>query len=104
MKQKYRYLLIELSIEIKDTKQFISDLHTELMNMLGIYYYKFNLKIVSFPNEKTFIMKCANSYLGHLIVAFTFIKYIKSQPVYFYTLKSSGTILSLRKYISAELK
>ena len=98
MKQKIRYLLVESGVPIVNTKQFLSDFHGELLSMIGLEYYRFNLKVMTFISEKAFIIRCANNYLPLLIVALTFIKRIKTQPAYFYTLKSSGTMLALKKH------
>ncbi|MCL5117600.1 MAG: Rpp14/Pop5 family protein [Candidatus Marsarchaeota archaeon] len=98
MKQKIRYLLVESGAPILNTKQFLSDFHGEILNMIGLEYYKLNLKVMAFISEKAFIIRCANSYLPLLIVALTFIKRLRAQPAYFYTLKSSGTMLALKKH------
>ncbi|MCL4381014.1 MAG: Rpp14/Pop5 family protein [Candidatus Marsarchaeota archaeon] len=97
MKQKTRYLLVESGVPILDARQFLSDFHSELLGMIGMEYYKLNLKVMAFISENTFIIRCANNYISLLVVALTFMKRVRSQPTYFYTLKSSGTMLALKK-------
>ncbi len=99
MKQKYRYLLIESSLEIEDRHRFTSRLFNELINIIGLNYYKVNPKIVSFIDQNKFIIKGSNSNINFLILAFTFIKELDNNPIYFYTLKSSGTIKSIKEQI-----
>ncbi len=100
MKKKYRYLLIESSLEIRDKSQFNIQLFNELINIIGLNYYKVNPRIVSFIDKNTFIIKCSNSYISFLILAFTFIKFLNKNPIYFYTLKSSGTIKSIKEQLT----
>ncbi|MCL4383016.1 MAG: Rpp14/Pop5 family protein [Candidatus Marsarchaeota archaeon] len=99
MKQRHRYLLIESGFDIIDEKQFSILLSNELMNMLGLNYYKINPKIISFLGQNRFIIKCSGVYVDILILTFTFIKSLNKEPAYFYTLKSSGTIKSIKEQI-----
>lgn len=99
MKQRHRYLLIESGSYITDEKQFSILLSNELMNMLSLNYYKINPKIISFLGQNKFIIKCSGLNADILILAFTFIKSLNKEPTYFYTLKSSGTIKSIKEQI-----
>jgi RNase P/RNase MRP subunit POP5 len=101
LRDKSRYLLVESNIDIaeSDREQFTFALYNGLLHSIGeSNYHVVNPKVVDFVEKSRFIIKSSLVGYNKLILAFALIKKMEGMDVYFYTLKSSGTIKALNSF------
>jgi RNase P/RNase MRP subunit POP5 len=98
LRYKYRYILFMSSSEL-DFGIEERGLLNEIMRYIGeISYSKANPKIAAQYSRKLFVIKTERSYEDLIILALSFIKELHGRRIGFFSLKSSGTIKSLRVY------
>jgi RNase P/RNase MRP subunit POP5 len=97
-RKKLRYILVEASGEVnmEDSRLFDS-LRDQMSAFLGhLPYFKANPQIAAQWSRSTFVMKVNRGYERDVMLAFSFIKNLDGKGVGFYTIKTSGTIRSIR--------
>ena len=95
---KHRYLLIEASEPI-DMGQRDSQaaLENALLRQLGeLKFYEANPKVALQLSENVFVLKTNRNYDRNVVLATAFIKKLASREMGLYTIKTSGTIRSLK--------
>jgi RNase P/RNase MRP subunit POP5 len=99
MREKRRYILVESSVELDlHDRNFETEFYTELLHNIGeINYYRANPKIMKYPSNKRFILKCSLARYKETLLAITFIKKVGGKDMGFYTINASGTIMALQK-------
>lgn len=99
IREKHRYLLVEMSNETQlNEKEFYALLSRELSRCIGeIHFHKVNPRFMKFANPKSFVIRSSLEGMGSLTLAFAMIKRLNTEPMSFYTLNSSGTIKALLK-------
>jgi len=99
IREKHRYLLVEMSGETKlNEKEFYALLARELIRCIGeMNFHRVNARFMKFTSSKSFVIRSSLEGIGSLTLAFALIKRLSAEPLSFYTLKSSGTIKALLK-------
>jgi RNase P/RNase MRP subunit POP5 len=100
MKEKRRYILAKSSKPVTGDAlpAFESSLYHELLKMLGeLNYADANPKIIKMMDNGLFILRTNMEGTGACIRALAMIKKLNGEDAFFYTLKTSGTILALSK-------
>ncbi|MEM3245638.1 MAG: Rpp14/Pop5 family protein [Candidatus Micrarchaeaceae archaeon] len=97
-KNKHRYLLVRSSVGIDALNAY--DIKKALFEKLGMRFHLAALKIISMQGNYL-IIRCSLKSFDDVVAALTMIKNINGSRIAFYTIKSSGTIKSLQKGISA---
>lgn len=109
MRDKSRYILVESSEDIEKfgiklndenaSKNFSRVINKYLLFELGDINYTYaNPKVAAILNNKFFIIKSLLKGTPNLIIALAFIKQINDVNTAFYTIKTSGTIRTLKEY------
>lgn len=97
-RKKLRYILVEASGEVnmEDARSFDS-LKSQMSSFLGhLPYFKANPQIAGQWSDRVFVMKVNRGYERNAILALSFIKNLDGKKVGFYTIRSSGTIRSIK--------
>ncbi len=99
MRDKHRYLLVEMSNETQlNDREFYALLSRELIRCIGeMHFHKVNPWFMKFVGKRSFILKSSLDGVNSLTLALALIKRLNTEPMAFYTLKSSGTIKALLK-------
>jgi RNase P/RNase MRP subunit POP5 len=101
-RRKQRHILVEASSEINlADKRVEDDLKARLRGFLGeIEYFKSNPQVSAQLNGNVFILSVNRGYERNAILALSFIKDFKKERIGFCTIKTSGTIKSLKEYFA----
>jgi RNase P/RNase MRP subunit POP5 len=102
-RRKSRYILVETSkeVDMRD-RQNEASLKNEMLRFLGEkLYIESNLQIVKQMGENTFIIRVSRGMERSAILALSFIKKVSSSELGFYTIRTSGTISSLKKFYNS---
>lgn len=96
LKRKYRYVAVRTSSPV-DASAMENRITAELMRVMGeLSYSEANPKIASQPSPTLFIIRVNRSYEKRLILSLAFIKKIGEAPIGLFSIKTSGTIRSLK--------
>ncbi len=109
MREKHRYILVRSSESIKallgsgytaDTgKEFSKLINRYMLFELGdVHYSDSNPQVAAILDDKTFILKVLLKGFKDSVVGLAFINKVNNIPISFITLKSSGTIKSIKEY------
>ena len=95
---KHRYIMIETSEPIDmDARENQEALETELLKQLGeLKFYEANPKFALQLSGTVFVLKTNRHYDRSTILATAFIKKMLGREIGLYTIKTSGTIRSLK--------
>lgn len=102
-KRKNRYILIEAStpIDLSDRRTF-DTVATKLKGYLGEHVFmESNPQIISKLDERNFIMKVTRGTERQLFLALSFLKGVNDKEIGFYTIKTSGTVRSIKDYFNS---
>lgn len=100
MREKRRYILVEANSDVRDMDNFEHELNKEIMDVVGqINFHKVNPRVIEFIDGRRFIIKVGLQGYEDAILAFSMMKRLGGSDIAFYTLRSSGTLEALRKYI-----
>ncbi len=102
-KRKNRYILIEASspIDLSDRRIFEAAA-TKLKTYLGEQVFiESNPQIISKLDEKNFIMKVTRGTEKQIFLALSFLKGINDKEIGFYTIKTSGTVRTIKEYFAS---
>lgn len=101
-KKKTRYLLVEASESANLSDPINVDcLKREMLAFLGqLPCFKANPQVAAQLNDRVFVMSVNRGYEASAILALSFIKKLNGKKVGFYTIRTSGTIRSIRNYFS----
>lgn len=97
-RRKLRYVLVEASegINVKDPTMAES-LKRGVQNFLGqLPYFKANPQVAAQLSDRTFVLSVNRGYERSVVLALAFVKDLGGRRLGFYTLKTSGTIRSLK--------
>ncbi len=97
-RRKMRYLMVEASesVAMNDPKR-IDMLKRELLSFLGeLPYFKANPQVAAQLNDKVFIISANRGYERNIALGLAFAKKLDGRKVGFYTIRTSGTIRSLK--------
>ncbi len=102
LRKKLRYVLVEATDKVYLSHGAVADsLKKEIMSFLGqLSYFKANPQITTQFNENVFAMCVNRGYERNLILALCFVKNLEGREVGFYTIKTSGSMRSLRGFFS----
>ncbi len=95
---KNRYILAETSIPL-DMGNIVNqaELQTRIMQVLGTIGYSYSNPKIMFAGEKQFILRVQRSSEESTVLALSFIKSINGRKLGICTIKTSGTIKSLKE-------
>ncbi len=101
-RRKLRYVLIEASHDVNlADKSVADDLKAKLRGMMGeSAYFRANAHLAAQLREDVFIISVNRGLEREIALALSFIKTLGGEKVGFYTIKTSGTIKSLKVYFS----
>lgn len=102
LRRKTRHILVEATSEINvDDKRVEESLRKELLNFMGeATYLKSSPQITAKLSGNVFIISTNRGYEKSIILAISFIKNLDNKRIGFYTIKTSGTIKSLKDYFA----
>ncbi|ASI13390.1 ribonuclease P protein subunit aPop5 [Candidatus Mancarchaeum acidiphilum] len=114
MREKHRYVLVKSSETIKALlgseytkdpgKAFSKLMNRYLLFELGdVHYSDANPQVAAILDDKTFILKVLLNGFRDSVIGLAFINKVNNIPVSFTTLKSSGTIKSIKTYYKSKL-
>ena len=97
-RRKLRYVLVEASENIRmDGIKEAETLKSGIRGFLGeLPYFKANPQVAAQLGERVFVMSVNRGYERNAILALSFIKEIDGRRIGFYTIKTSGTIRSIK--------
>ncbi len=94
MKKKYRYVLTMLSSNEQPNE---TELLKKIKEFMGVMRFAYaNPSIIKSFQENKFVIKCIRGYESDIINALSFIKQLNGKRTGIYTIKTSGTLKSLR--------
>jgi RNase P/RNase MRP subunit POP5 len=101
-RRKLRYVLVEASRDVNLADARVKDdLRARLHGTMGeAAYFRANPHLVVQLREDVFILSVNRNTERDLILALSFIKTLDAEKTGFYTIKTSGTVLSLKEYFS----
>ncbi len=100
IREKRRYILVEASSGVREIEDFERELNKAILDVVGqINFHKVNPKIIEFIDSRRFIIRVGLYGTEDTILAFSMIKRLVGGSIAFYTLRSSGTLKSLRNYV-----
>ena len=97
---KNRYILAESSarINFNDNADYRA-LEARIMQILGTLSYSYSNPKLMLATDKQFILRVQRSSEDSIILALSFIKSINGKATGIYTIKTSGTIKSLKEML-----
>ena len=97
-RRKLRYLLVESSMPIDLGNRGAEDsLMHELAKLMGeIEYFRANVRLAAQPSGTFFILSLNRGYEQSLTLALTFVKKLGEKQTGLRTIRTSGTIRSLK--------
>ena len=97
-RKKLRYLLVEASDDVRAGELRVADeLKTQMQSFLGeLPYFKANPQIASQWNSRVFAICVNRGYERNAILALSFIKKLDGKRIGFYTIKTSGSMRSIK--------
>jgi RNase P/RNase MRP subunit POP5 len=97
-RRKLRYVLVEASGEIDVNDAYTAEkLKRGIQSFMGqLPYFKANPQISAQLDGRTFILSMNRGYDRNVVLALAFVKSLDGKKIGFYTLKTSGTIKSLK--------
>ncbi len=98
-RRKLRYLLVESSSPLDLGSRNAEDaLARELAKFMGeLEYFRANARVAAQLSDKFFILSLNRGYEHSLTLALTFIKRLDDRQTGFRTIRTSGTIRSLKE-------
>jgi len=98
LKRKSRYLLAEASVPLDlSDKRIWDELRGAIAKFIGEKdYADSNITFIKQTDPTKFLLRTSRGAEKKIVLALCFVKQINSHEVGFYTLKTSGTIRSLR--------
>ncbi|MDE1874154.1 MAG: Rpp14/Pop5 family protein [Candidatus Micrarchaeota archaeon] len=101
-RRKLRYVLVEASDDVSMADPRNADaLRAGTKAFLGeLTYFKANPQITAQLENRFFVIGVNRGYERSVVLALSFIKELDGRRVGFYTLKTSGTIRSLKDYFA----
>jgi len=102
-KRKNRYILVETSSPIDlSNRRIFEAVATKLKTYLGEQVFiESNPQIISKLDENNFIMKVTRGTEKQLFLALSFLKGVNDREIGFYTIKTSGTVRSIKDYFNS---
>lgn len=97
-RRKLRYVLVEATegVNLGDPRT-TEDLKRGMLSFLGqLPYFRANPQITAQLNDKVFVISANRGYERNVILALSFIKSLNGKRTGFYTLRTSGTIRSIK--------
>ncbi len=101
MKEKHRYILVSAWRDIREAERssFEKGFYSSMLGVLGeLGYSSAHPKIVKFLDGRRFVLKCTLEGKDSVLSALAMTKMVGGESAFFYTFKSSGTLLALGKY------
>lgn len=97
-RKKLRYILVESCSPVRMKEMQNSEsLKSGMLSFLGqLPYFKANPQVIAQFNESVFVLSVNRGHERSAILALSFIKRLGETPVGFYTIRTSGTVRSLR--------
>ncbi len=96
LKRKYRYVAVRSSSPIDASAQE-NRITAEILRVIGeLSYSEANPKIVSQTSKTFFIIRVNRGHEKRLVLALAFIKRVGEMPIGLFSIKTSGTIRSLK--------
>ena len=97
-RKKLRYVLVESSGELNVEDPHLADgLKSGLLSFLGqLSYFKTNPQVAAQLNDRMFVLSVNRGYERNAILALSFIKNLGGRRIGLYTIRTSGTIRSLK--------
>ncbi len=99
-KKKLRYILVESSGALNFSGlEAAESLRKAMLGFMGqLHYFRANPKVVSHLGGSAFILSTNRGYEKSAILALSFIRNIGGEKVGLYTIRTSGTVRSLKSY------
>ncbi|MGC8478532.1 MAG: Rpp14/Pop5 family protein [Candidatus Micrarchaeia archaeon] len=101
VKEKHRYILVAAwrAVNEAERNSFEKGFYSSMLGVLGeMGYSTAHPKVVKFLDKGFFVLKCTLEGNESVLAALGMIKMVNGENAFFYTLKSSGTLLALGKY------
>ena len=98
-RRKVRYLMVEASGHVAmNDPQKVDALKRELFSFLGeLPYFKANPQVAAQLNDNVFVISVNRGYERNTALALAFAKRLDGRKIGFYTIKTSGTIRSIKE-------
>jgi RNase P/RNase MRP subunit POP5 len=99
LRRKLRYVLVEATEDIDLGNPLVAEeLKKRAMEFLGhLPYFKANPQVAAQLNERVFIISMNRGYERNVMLALSFLKNMNGSRIGFYTIRTSGTIRSLKE-------
>lgn len=97
-RKKLRYILVEASGALRmDDAHAADSLREQFASFLGqLHYFKANPQVAAQLNDRVFVLSVNRGYERNAILALSFIKKVGGNEVGLYTIRTSGTMRSLK--------
>ncbi len=101
-RKKLRYILVETSGKVDmDDMRKQGALGAGMLSFLGeLSYFKANPHVAAQLSDNMFVLSVNRGYERDIVLALSFIKELMGARVGFYTIRTSGTIRSLKDYFA----
>jgi RNase P/RNase MRP subunit POP5 len=98
-RRKLRYVLVESTENVNFGNPLVAEeLKKRILEFLGhLPYFKANPQVAAQLNEKVFIISMNRGYEREVMLALSFLKNMGGSRIGFYTVRTSGTIRSLKE-------
>lgn len=97
-RKKLRYILVEASEEVRmDDVRSLDSLKEQFSSFLGqLPNFKANPQVAAQLNDRVFVVSVNRGYERNAILVLSFIKNLDGKSLGFYTLRTSGSMRSIR--------
>lgn len=97
-RKKLRYLMVEASDEMRfEGAGSADELNSRIKDFLGeLTYFKANPQVAAQLSSNVFVLSVNRGYERNAVLALSFIKELSGGRIGFYTIRTSGTIRSLK--------